>query len=296
MRLMRGAREAGDVEAQAQGALLLARSQWVASAPVVAFGWSESAQRLALQVGDEATAAAALSLQSCAASAMGQPEAAVRLAKLSLDRCGLGSQEAASATNYLAAALVWNRQFEQARQAFDACVEMAREFPSRELGFQPLVNRCLGALLALGGGGLYRYRRSSSELDATLEQLHQDLQACGQLLQLGQAEAVNAGTERIIQLCYFSVRGQLMLLRRRLDAAYECLQICRDRGQAFHRHHWVRLFVHWLEFEYAQRLGQPRCAMVSADAMELAAARGGHEGFRSYASALRESIATPSLP
>lgn len=286
MRMMRRARQAGDIEAQAHAALMLARSQWVSSVPSGAMYWGGSAERLARQAGDVPAVAAALSVQSCTASALGQPEFGIDCARQNLCETSNPVREEAVAVHYLATACFWGGRFEEARQAFNLCLGMAQECPDRVLSFQPLINRCLSALLELGTGGLWQYRGRSGALEVALERLHLDLEACDRLLQQGQISAVNTGMERMLELCFFCLRGQLMLLRMQLDAADECLQVCRDLSQTFPRHHWVRLFAHWLEFEYAHRRGESRCAMVSAKAMELAASRGGHEAFRVFAQGL----------
>lgn len=286
MRMMRRARQAGDIEAQAHAALLLARSQWVSAMPAGAMNWSGSAERLARRAGDSATAASALSVQSCAASAMGRPDVAMACARNSLKESGVPVRDEAVAVHYLAAAYFWGGRFGEAQATFALSLDMAAECPDRVLSFQPLVNRCLSALLELGAGGLWRHRLRSEPLEAGLERLHLDLEACDRLLRHGQISTVNLGMERMVELCFHCLRGQLMLLHRQLEAADGCLQKCRDLSQAFPRRHWVRLFVHWLEFEYAHRQGDTRCAMVSAQAMELAAARGGHEAFRVFAQGL----------
>lgn len=289
MRLLERARERGDTPAQAQAALLLARSQWADSNPAAACQWSETAERLAMRSHEGALVAAALDLQSCSASALGWSDLAVSSSERSLalrspDATGL---EAVNAHNYRAVAHSWRGQVETAQKHFGATLEVARESRRGELQFQPLVNRSILSLLDLkwteGDGNSERYRRA-------WERLLEDVQACQRLMRVGAIGAVNIGMENVLLLVHFALQSYVHLQSGRRDDADEYLQACRERGRRLKRRHWARAFVHWIEAECASHAGQEYYARAAARSMEAAAASGGHRPLQLLARQLQSGL------
>lgn len=277
VRGMQHAKVQGDLEAQAHFSLLLAKVLWVTADPASSLSWGERAADLARTVQDRHLLSAALTMQSCAATAIGWNDAAMACAKAALEHTSEELVEAANATHYLGLALAWANEHERAQTMLTRSAEMGRTHAQLELSFQPLVNQGIMALAKFSRAD-QSARASSLERHRVEDLLAQNVNTCRQFHTKGRALALNEATEPLILPCFLTVESHLFLLQGKTgDAEANLRKIQRMLGM-FEKTHWVHACTAWLEHELATESRNEKAAVSAAHRMEGLARRGGHHG------------------